>query len=47
MPVLEISKTGDMGERCWGLTLTTDAGQAVRVAPQPRMGHRRCGTHHG
>lgn len=29
MPVLEISKTGDMGERCWGLTLTTDDGQAI------------------
>ena len=29
MPVLEINNTGDLGERCWGLTLTTDDGLAI------------------
>ena len=29
MPVLEISKTQDMGERCWGLTLTADEDATI------------------
>ncbi|MDE2772093.1 MAG: hypothetical protein OXI46_00075 [Gemmatimonadota bacterium] len=35
MPVLEISKTGGTGERCWTLTLTTDDGRPILRATTP------------